>query len=268
MSQRPRLYLAARQEERRAGWPISVFVHGMLLAIVLLAKTPAGGPQQASPEEGVQVVFQSGQSAPVTTPPTQSPAEAPQVNLDVPDLAAPPVPPPTQESPEPAPRRVERPAKPRHRTATQSNPFAHMGLPNFAAMPRGPRFGAPHSRGLDLSMGPVVQGGRLVDMVPHISSDGADGDYREALSNYVEGHKFYPEQARSNGEEGTVVIRALITRDGTVKDVHLVETSQSRPLDLAWLSMFRGKHLPPFPDDMKEDEKEFTLSMTYELVYQ
>ena len=105
-----------------------------------------------------------------------------------------------------------------------------MGLPNFAAMQQGPRRGIPHSRGLDLSMGPIVRGGQLVDMVPHIASDGADGDYRAILSEYVESKKFYPEQARDNNQQGTVIIRALITRDGTVKDVHLVETSESRPL--------------------------------------
>jgi hypothetical protein len=38
-------------------------------------------------------------------------------------------------------------------------------------------------------------------------------------------------------------------------------------LDLALLSMFRDKHLPPFPDDMKENERDFTISMTYEIVY-
>jgi hypothetical protein len=36
---------------------------------------------------------------------------------------------------------------------------------------------------------------------------------------------------------------------------------------LALLSLFRDKHLPPFPDDMKENEHEFTISMTYEIVY-
>ena len=141
-----------------------------------------------------------------------------------------------------------------------------MALPNFAGGPQRPTHGLRNSRSMDLSMGPVIEGGQLRDAVPHVASAGADGDYMEALGEYVETHKFYPELAGRNGEQGTVVVRALIARDGTVKDVRLEQTSESRLLDVALISMFRGKHLPPFPEDMKEQEREFTISMTYEIV--
>ena len=116
-------------------------------------------------------------------------------------------------------------------------------------------------------MGPVIQGGQLRDAVPHIASAGADGDYMEMLSEYVETHKYYPEQAGRNGEQGTAVVKVLMARDGTVKDVRLEQSSESHMLDAALESMFRDKHLPPFPDDMREGQKEFTISMTYEIVY-
>jgi TonB family protein len=141
-----------------------------------------------------------------------------------------------------------------------------MNLPNFAARSARPTRGLHNSHSYDLSMGPVIEGGELKDAVPHIASPGADGDYMQLLSDYVETHKYYPEQAGRNGEQGTATIKAVIARDGTVKDVHLEQSSESRMLDVALLSMFRAKHLPPFPDDMREKEREFTITMTYEIV--
>ena len=290
--QAPRLYLAARYGEDRAGWPVSVFVHGMLLAIILLAHHLPGTPPQPEPEQGMQMVFEHGKLAPNAAPnpkrfveipkgelpgaqpapgapptPQAAPVEpAPQINLLPPEMRALPLPPVTQAEPVPTPSRTQRQEKRRPRATPQSNPFAHLSLPNFAANPHSASRGLRNSRSLDLSMGPVVEGGQLRDLVPHIASAGADGDYMERLGEYVETHKYYPEQAGRNGEQGTVVVRALIARDGTVKDVHLEETSESRMLDVALLSMFRGKHLPPFPEDMKENEREFTISMTYEIV--
>ncbi len=207
-------------------------------------------------------------TSPNSPPPVPQTAPAPQINLLPPEMQAPPLPSVSQAEPTPAPSRTERHERPRRRATPQSNPFAHMALPNFAAEPSRPSHGLRDSRSMDLSMGPVVQGGELRDAVPHVASAGADGDYMGLLGEYVETHKFYPELAGRNGEQGTVVVRALIARDGTVKDVRLDQTSESRMLDVALLSMFRGKHLPPFPDDMKEKEREFTISMTYEIVYQ
>ena len=273
---------------------ISLFVHGMILAIVLLAKhVPQPGPP-TPPEQGVEMVFEHGKQAPNAVPhpgrfiqiprgetngqveqkptpqappPVPPATRAPQINLLPPEMIAPPMPPVAHAEPTPAPSKAERKEKARQRSNPQTNPFAHMQLPNFAAHAPSHARGLRNSRSLDLSMGPVIEGGQLRDAVPHISSAGADGDYMERLTEYVETHKYYPEQAGRNGEQGTATIKALITRDGTVKDARLEQSSESRMLDLALLSMFRDKHLPPFPDDMKENEHEFTITMTYEIVY-
>jgi protein TonB len=272
----------------------SLFVHGMIIAIVLLAKhVPAAAPPQP-PEQGMEMVFEQGKQAPNAvpkpgrfieipkgdttgtvehpptpqTPTTAPPAQqAPEVNLLPPEMIAPPLPPVAHAEPTPSPSKAERQQKTHPRANPQTNPFAHLALPNFAQHTPSHARGLRNSRSLDLSMGPVIQGGQLRDAVPHIASAGADGDYMELLSEYVETHKYYPEQAGRNGEQGTTTIKALITRDGTVKDVRLEQSSESRMLDLALLSMFRDKHLPPFPDDMKENEREFTITMTYEIVY-
>ena len=272
---------------------ISLFVHSMMIAIVLLARhLPSAAPPP--PEQGMEMVFEHGKQAPNAvphpgrfiqipkgeangtaehpptpqTPPSAPPAQAaPQVNLLPPEMIAPPLPPTAHAEPTPAPSKAERQEKARPRANPQTNPFAHLAMPNFAQHAPSHARGLRNSRSVDLSMGPVIEGGQLRDAVPHIASAGADGDYMELLSEYVETHKYYPEQAGRNGEQGTATIKALIARDGTVKDVHLEQSSESRMLDLALLSMFRDKHLPPFPDDMKENEREFTITMTYEIVY-
>jgi TonB family protein len=271
----------------------SLYVHGMILAIILLAKHVPPVPQPPPAEPGVEMVFENGQQTPHAAPhpsrfvenpngdvtgtlgPTPAPATPPpqpqgqpqaEVNLLPPEMQAPPLPQVEHAEPVPAPSKSERQQQARARAARDYNPFAHMNLPNFAAMGRHPVRGLHNSRSIDLSMGPVIEGGQLKDAVPHIASPGADGDYMELLSNYVETHKFYPEQAGRNGEQGTATIKALISRDGTVKDVRLEESSEYRMLDVALMSMFRNKHLPPFPDDMKEDQREFTITMTYEIV--
>ena len=207
------------------------------------------------------------QATPPAVPPAPQAQPAPEINLLPPEMIAPPLPPVARAEPTPAPSRAQKQQTPRRRARPQTNPFTQTITPDFAQhMPSHAR-GLHNSRSMDLSEGPVIEGGQLRDAVPHVSSAGADGDYMELLSAYVETHKFYPEQAGRNGEQGTAVIKVLMTRDGTVKDVHLEQSAESRLLDMALLSLFRDKHLPPFPDDMKESQHEFTISMTYEIVY-
>jgi protein TonB len=282
-----------RQSDTRRSWLelillASVVAHVLILAIIVLAKHFAGPP--AAPQDpGYEIVFDQGDqrtngspspeiekpkgeegppkqaSSPSAAQPSPTQSE-PQVNLSPEEYAPPP--PPQSEAEEyipPPPRpTVRRPPAPR-----SNNPFA--GMPIYGApsrMPQAVARGIRGSHSMNLSLGLNVQGGQLREAVPHVSSPGADGDYLEALSDYVETHKYYPEVAARNREAGVAVISATIRRDGTVLDVKLLQSSGSRMLDVAWMGMFRAKHLPPFPDDMRENERKFTLSMDYEIIYQ
>ena len=88
----------------------------------------------------------------------------------------------------------------------------------------------------------------------------------DLLFDYAVRHLSYPEPAASNGEAGTVIIRVTIARDGTVTDVKLVKSSIYRPLDLNTLNVYRGKKMPPLPDDMTGPTHDFTLAVEYELI--
>ena len=274
----------------------SALTHALILAIVLFARRPTEMVAVVPDKQGFDLVWDHGQRRPDAVPvpgrylsmpkgervPNSTPA--PQSHEQKPQQQAmlqPQTQPRPQETqrptpqvredegetaPVPAPRALHEQHRPR--TSQQVNPFAHPLNLSFSSVSRpAMRNGLHGSKSLDLSMGLLIEGGQLKDAVPHVSSPGADGDYLELLSEYVETHKFYPERAAANGEDGVAVIRATIARDGTVKDVHLVESSGSRDLDIAWISLFRDQRLAPFPDDMREKERDFTLSMDYVLIY-
>lgn len=289
----PRLPRRRRRPRRWLDVTLAGSALAHCVALLLLVLWHRAAPPPPPEQPGFAMVFDDGTISPqavpnpgrhlerpndanrsAASPPTQQTPEAPpqasvapQVNLLPPEMRM--MPPPMQQpgDTEAAPPPPPKPAA-RARTAPRASPFSHVHEYSFASRPEagGPQ-GLHNSRSLNLQLGMLVKGGMLRDAVPHVSSPGADGDYLSALSDYVETHKYYPTQAAENGEEGTSVIRATIARDGTVKDVQLVESSGSRMLDLAWLSLFRDKHLAPFPDDMKESQRDFTLSMDYELIY-
>jgi len=274
----------------------SALTHALILAIVIFARRQpeiiAELPDQqgfalvwdhgqrrpdAVPVPGRYLSIPKGERAPNSMPTTRSREQKPQQqamlqpqNQPQPQATQQPAPQLHENegevAPVPAPHALREQHRPR--TSVQVNPFAHPLNLSFSSVSRpASRNGLHGSKSLDLSMGLLIEGGQLKDAVPHVSSPGADGDYLELLNEYVETHKFYPERAANNGEDGVAVVRATIERDGTVKDVHLVESSGSRDLDLAWISLFRDQRLAPFPDNMRENEREFTLSMDYILIY-
>jgi protein TonB len=69
----------------------------------------------------------------------------------------------------------------------------------------------------------------------------------------VQAHLYYPEQAALNGEDGTAEVVLEIDRYGKVLSVELVTPSGSQWLDLSTQGMFRGAHVPAFPQGTKED---------------
>jgi protein TonB len=201
---------------------------------------------------------------------TQSqPDSQPQMNLIPPEYRQPPPPPQTEEA-EPIPPPMERPRYSRNteRQRADRNPFSHPM--NFSLAPREQHeasAGLRSSRGLDLSAGPVIRGGRLTDSVAHVVGQGGAADYLALLSEFIETHKYYPEGAAQNGEEGSATVELTVRRDGTVRALSLASSSGSSLLDAAWMAVFRDNRLPAFTDDMPGAEETFKLTLNYELIY-
>jgi protein TonB len=190
------------------------------------------------------------------------------MNLIPPEYRQPPQ--PQDEQAEPLPPPMERPhyARNPQSHSTDRNPFSHPMT--FSYAPREQReasAGLRSSRSLDLSAGPVIRGGRLTDSVAHVVGQGGAADYLALLSEFIETHKYYPEGAAQNGEEGSATVRLTVMRDGTVKALNLTSSSGSSLLDAAWLAVFRDNRLPAFTDDMPGAEETFSLTLNYELIY-
>jgi protein TonB len=202
------------------------------------------------------------------TPPPPQASPAPEVNLLPPELRmlAPPEPQPDVQATQ-QPMRAARRQHTRTRTAPNPSPFASPQEFSFASRPSAPvARGLRNSKSVDLSLGRPERGGASDYGMLHFTSPGASGSYAELLHEYVEEHKYYPEQAIENQEQGMPVISATLTRDGRVRNLRLVESSGSPSLDMAWFGLFRTMHLPPFPPEMTVPQLDFTYAIEYELI--
>jgi outer membrane biosynthesis protein TonB len=139
-----------------------------------------------------------------------------------------------------------------NRSSGKPNPFAHMKVYNFAPpQSQVVTHGTQPQRGLALNLAPVIRNGQLLDAVEHVSDPNASSDWLEGLNDWIAKHAYYPQSAGENGEEG----------DSTVE-------AGSRLLDVATLGIFRDQILPPFPDDMKDQDITVKLTVNYEIIRQ
>jgi TonB family protein len=276
------------------GAVISALVHGMLLAIYLFARQPPHASPPAPEPPGFEMVFQGGVRSPdavpapskylaipngdiAPAPPVpqsqqtdRSPPQAtpaPEVNLLPPELRmlAPPEPQPDQQASQ-QPTKTERRQRTRTRTAPNTAPFPRPQQFTLATRPSPsvPR-GLRGSKSLQLELGREVRGGTLEDAGLHVTTPGADGDYLELINQYVETHKYYPQQAADEGQDGIAVVHVTISPEGRILHLELIESSGSSWLDMAWVGLFRGMRLPRFPPNMKVPQLELDATMNYEL---
>jgi protein TonB len=204
---------------------------------------------------------------PPALPPAPVPPPAPPVESEQPEvnLALPPEPPLPELPPPPPPRP---PAPPSPRLARQA-PSRRSTL-GGGVMMNGLSFngggslsGGRSTRGLNLSLDQSEAPANGADL----AITGAIGaDWRAAFAQWVEDHKYYPPGAGMLGQEGHVVVHFTVDRAGHVSALSFVTTSGYALLDQAWLGLFRGADLPPFPAGTKADSVAITASMHYEII--
>jgi protein TonB len=90
--------------------------------------------------------------------------------------------------------------------------------------------------------------------------------YLAALVREIERHRFYPRVSRRLNEEGTVVVRFIIQRDGRLTDIAIDNSSGSRRLDEAALQTL-GKTTPfePMPAVLGREQLSLTVPIVYHL---
>jgi TonB family protein len=123
--------------------------------------------------------------------------------------------------------------------------------------------GGRSTRGLNLSLDQSEAPANGADL----AITGTIGaDWRAAFAQWVEDHKYYPPGAGMLGQEGRVVVHFTVDRAGHVSALSFVGTSGYALLDQAWLGLFRGADLPPFPPGTKAPSVGVTASMHYEII--
>jgi periplasmic protein TonB len=111
-------------------------------------------------------------------------------------------------------------------------------------------------------LGPAKKGEANNTPFADIDTDEGGPDWRNALSQWVSQHAYYPEQARRNGEEGDAKVHVVAQHNGHVTSVELIGKSGSMWLDLALQALFRDAHIPPLPGGGNEPI-EFNFTMHY-----
>jgi periplasmic protein TonB len=204
---------------------------------------------------------------PPPLPPAPVPPPAPPVETEQPEvnLALPPEP-PLPELPTPPPPQPPAPPLPRlaRRAPSRRNTLGGGVMMNGLSFNGGGSLsGGRSTRGLNLSLDQSEAPANGADL----AITGAIGaDWRAAFAQWVEDHKYYPPGAGMLGQEGRVVVHFTVDRAGHVSALSFVGTSGYALLDQAWLGLFRGADLPPFPAGTKADSVGVTASMHYEII--
>jgi len=85
---------------------------------------------------------------------------------------------------------------------------------------------------------------------PHVASE-----WERNLTRHLQKFKRYPSSAQSHGEEGLVLLRFSVDRNGRVLSHDIAQSSGHPDLDAEVMSMIeRAQPLPPFPVSMAEAE--------------
>lgn len=281
-SPRPELRYERRPWQSVAG---AIAVHAGLAVLLILLGHAALPPVKEEPP-ALTMVFAPPppppQAAPVQPPPEPPPPPEPEVNPFPPMIALPePVPPPPPPLPEPKPEPKPEPLplprpKPEPRPAPVRQPPPPRPPPPVQR-PQPPRVTPkPETR-----MAVVAPPMPLPSVVPApappapapppraaapvASNPEAMAGWRGALAAWLQSHKGYPEMAREKGDQGRVLVRFTVERDGRVLNVELVQSSGSDILDNAAEILLRSARLPPFPAAMPQNQISVTLPIHYAL---
>ena len=204
-------------------------------------------------------MFEPAQAAPAPRPPRV--AEEPQP-LQSPELMEPPPPPVLPES-------VVKPAepelpKPKIKQVHKPRPVVGKSRPRPQAKPR-----LEHTPSKTQSP-PVAKTTVTKTAVSATATPVIDvvekQHYLAALAAEIDRNKYYPLSSRRRGEEGTVLVRFVIQKDGDFSDLSVVESSGSRRLDKAALKTLR--RVAPFreiPDSVGRNRWSITVPIAFSL---
>ena len=230
-----------------------------LLALFAAQRSPVPLPQPR--KNAIEVMLASPQPA-AETPPA-APEPPPLAETQPPPLAET-QPPPPEPPPPPAaiPKPEPPPPKPVVRKQVVKPPPPPRPQPVREIPPQPVQNPVPR-----IMQSPPVQTAAIAPVPAPMPRPApvVSGNYRAALSAWLESHKRYPDSARQRGEEGRAVLRFRVDRSGRVLNYALASSTGYADLDAAIDAMMRGATLPPFPADMTSSDLEVSVTVRFSL---
>ncbi|WP_420548043.1 energy transducer TonB [Curvivirga sp.] len=91
-------------------------------------------------------------------------------------------------------------------------------------------------------------------------------EYKAELRYWLQRHKGYPKFSRRRKQEGTVLLKFTMTREGQVLEYQIQKGSGYKRLDEETIKMLeRAQPLPKFPDEIIEDVRSFTIPIDFSI---
>lgn len=229
--------------------------------------TPDAAPEPAEAPQQEPIPEPQPAPAPKPEPPAVRLAEpepaAPSVSSQtlVPDLPplVPPSPLPPAPTPHPRQQALQRPAPGAFPAPIDLN-FGR--ATSRAPVPRT----AGSSRAIDFSLGAPKPGPNKSEAFFDIRAANIGADWAQGLAVYWRQHRYYPQQAAQNGEDGTVEIQIVVNRLGRVESVEIQRRSGSSWLDMAAVGTWRNAQLAPLPAENTDRTITIPLTINYLLI--
>ncbi len=264
-------YPRTRGSPRRSGkFVVSLLLHiavGFVVALGLSRRVPT----RSEPEQPIEIVFQTP-SVPTLDEPQTSPVEAAPTPPEMPpplepQETAPPVLPPSPPQPQveeaPSPPPVPTPVAPLVEPAAEApKPPPKPSPPPMRPQPR-PIVRARPAPLPALSAAPTPAPAPTAANPPAATVSAA---WQQQLAAWLAAHKRYPEEARRQGIQGSVMLRFAVDRSGRVTEVSVAHGSGSPILDAAADAMLRNAALPPFPETMSQNRIEVSVQVRFGLI--
>lgn len=228
---------------------------------------PDAAPEPAEPAQPEPIPQPQPEPVPTPTP------EPPTVRLAEPDATAPSVTPQTLAPDLPLmvpPPPLPPPPRPQQQALQRPPPGAFpppidLNFGRAASRAPSPR-AAGSSRAIDLSLGAPKIGPNKSEAFFDIRAANIGADWAQGLAVYWRRHRYYPQQAAQNGEDGTVEIQIVVNRLGRVESVEIQRRSGSPWLDMAAVGTWRNAQLAPLPAENTDRTITIPLTINYTLI--
>jgi protein TonB len=240
----------------------------------ILITVDAGLPPSSTEQQGDDNPVQPVAAGTPDPAPPEEPQKEPQQALAEPQPPQPEQPPPPQPTPPPSLEQAL--ASPEELPPPTARDFPKPVRPPPPRPPARPPQSAPAQAPLPRPAQPAppppANSAAATPAPPSNSSDWLIGRgrarnaYLDQIARLTARHRFYPRLALDNKQEGRVVTRVTIARDGRLIEVKIDKSSGWPAIDAAELETIRkSAPFPPVPSDMPGDPLILILPIHYDL---